>query len=200
MYIGRVGKPPGLCYLGARRDVASAPGTGSPERGLMISAAASCPSGRPRGMEFVGESVDKGLAAEALPVGQLDKPEAAIIDHAACPQRLDSGALQNHLRALGFSAALGGLRRGPAAAKEPFRRPALARAEEGLLHVMGVLRERDEVRTGFERSARRLQHPLYRFRLGSAAFDHRDIERRDASSRPKIGMVPSVRTVGLASA
>jgi hypothetical protein len=93
-------------------------------------------------------------------VGQLDKPEAAIIDHAACPQRLDSGALQNHLRALGLSAALGGLRRGPAAAKEPFRRPALARAEEGLLHVMGVLRERDEVRTGFDRNARRLQRSL----------------------------------------
>jgi hypothetical protein len=149
----------------------------------------------------VGESVDKGLAAEALPAGQLDKPEAAIIDHAACPQRLDSGALQNHLRALGFSAALGGLRRGPAAAKEPFRRPALARAEEGLLHVMGVLRERDEVRTGFDRSARRLLHLLQSFGLGSAGA----IERLGASSRPKdwmakIGMVPAVRTDGLASA
>jgi len=134
-------------------------------------------------------------------VGQLDKPEAAIIDQPACPQRLDSGALQNHLRTLGFSAALDGLRRGPAAAKEPFRRPALARAEEGLLHVMGVLRERDEVRTGFDRSARRLQHSLQSSRLVSAAA----IERLDASSRPKkcrpkIGIVPAVRTDGLASA
>jgi hypothetical protein len=147
-------------------------------------------------MESVGESVDKGLTAEALPVGQLDKPLAAIIGHAARPQRLDKGALQNYLRDLGFSAALGGLRRGPAAVKEPFRRPALARAEEGLLHVMGVLRERDEVRTGFESSARRLQHLLQTFHSGSAGF-----ERQDASNRPKkIGMVPSVRTVGLASA
>jgi hypothetical protein len=144
----------------------------------------------------VGESVDKGLAAEALPVGQLDKPEAAIIDHAACPQRLDSGALQNHLRALGFSAALGGLRCGPAAANEPFCRPALARAVEGLLHVMGVLRERDEVRTGFERSARRLQHSLRPTCLEGAAA----LELLNALSRPKIGMVPSGRTVGLASA
>jgi hypothetical protein len=151
--------------------------------------------------EYVGESVDKGLAAEALPVGQLDKPEAAIIDHAACPQRLDSGALQNHLRALGFSAALGGLRCGPAAAKEPFCRPALARAVEGLLHVMGVLRERDEVRTGFERSARRLQHLLRpTFLESAAALERLNIERPGASSRPKIGMVPSVRIVGLASA
>jgi hypothetical protein len=149
----------------------------------------------------VGESVDKGLAAEALPAGQLDKPEAAIIDHAACPQRLDSGALQNHLRALGFSAALGGLWRGPAAEKEPFRRPALARAEEGLLHVMGVLRERDEVRTGFDRNARRLQHALQSFRFGSAAAIERlGASNRPKKSRPKIGMVPSVRIDGLASA
>jgi len=129
----------------------------------------------------VGESVDKGLAAEALPAGLLDKPEAAIIDQPARPQRLDSGALQNHLRDLGFSAVLGGLQRGPAAAKEPFRRPALARAEEGLLHVMGVLRERDEVRTGFDRSARRLQHLLRPNCLDTAAA----LERIDASSRPK---------------
>jgi len=156
--------------------------------------------------EYVGESVDKGLAAEALPVGQLDKPEAAIIDQPACPQRLDSGALQNHLRALGFSAVLGGLRCGPAAAKEPFCRPALARAVEGLLHVMGVLRERDEVRTGFERSARRLQH-LLRPPLGlqgcleSAPLGRGGpLELLNALSRPKIGMVPSGRTVGLASA
>lgn len=95
------------------------------------------PSGISAGTECVGESVDKGLAAEALPVARLDKPEAAIIDQPARPQRLDSEAVQNHLRDLGFPPALGVLWRGPAAAKEPFRRPALARAEEGLLHVIG---------------------------------------------------------------
>jgi hypothetical protein len=155
-----------------------------------------CPFGLARGTEFVGESVDKGLVAEALPAGLLDKPEAAIIDHPARPQRLDSGAWQNHLGDLGFSAALGGLRCGPAAVKEPFHRPALAQAAEGLLHVLGVLRERDEVRTGFERSARRLQHPLRPFWRDEAA----GFERRGASNRPKIGMIPSVRTDGLASA
>ena len=134
----------------------------------------------------VGESVDKGLAAEALPAPQLDKPEAATIDHAARPQRLDSGPLQNHLGDLGFSAASGGLRRGPAAAKEPFRRPAFDRAEEGLLHVMGVLRERDEVRTRFDRSAAHgSQHRLHLFLLGRTAV----IERVVAFGRPKIGMV-----------
>jgi hypothetical protein len=160
------------------------------------------PDGRSRGTENVGQSVDKALAAQALSAGQLDKPEAAIIDQPACPQRLDSGALQNHLRALGLSAALEGLWRGPAAAKEPFRRPAVARAEEGLLHVMGVLRERDEVRTGFDRDARRLQRSLrpprgfQGCRDGAAAVEHFGVPNRPK----KIGMVPSVRSVGLASA
>lgn len=94
---------------------------------------------RPKGAQgtgFVGESVDKGLAAEALPAGQLDKPEAAIIDQPARPQRLDSGALQNHLRDLGFpppSAVCGADRQqqtNPSAGRQ------LARAVEGLLHVM----------------------------------------------------------------
>jgi len=75
----------------------------------------------------------------------------------------------------------------------------LARAEEGLLHVMGVLRERYEVRTGFEMGARRLQHSLRLNRLDGAAASGA-IELLSVKSRPKIGMVPSVRTVGLASA
>jgi hypothetical protein len=89
----------------------------------------------------------------------------------------------------------------------------LARAEEGLLHVMGVLRERDEVRTGFETGTRRSQHPLRppghplgHFRGlvesdrsgGAAAFGA--IELPEAKRRPKIGMVPALRTDGLASA
>jgi len=85
----------------------------------------------------------------------------------------------------------------------------LARAEEGLLHVMGVLRERVEVRTGFERSARRLQHPLHLHSLNGAAahgaiergaIERGAIERFDHQSRPKIGMLPSVRIDGLANA
>jgi hypothetical protein len=63
---------------------------------------------------------------------------------------------------------------------------------------MGVLRERDEVRTGFESSARRLQHLLRRFHWAA-------LERLGPSSRPriwmaKIGMDPAARSDGLASA
>jgi hypothetical protein len=146
----------------------------------------------------VGESVDKGLAAQAFPAGQLDKPEAVIIDQPARSQRLDSGALQNHLRDLGFCAALGGLWRGPAAAMKPFRRPGLAQAEEGLLHVMGVLRERDEVREGFDESARRLRHLL---RLEGLPRIRGVIELLRAEGRPKIGMFqPEPTTGGMANA
>jgi hypothetical protein len=60
----------------------------------------------------------------------------------------------------------------------------LAQAEEGLLHVMGVLRERDEVREEFEQSTR-------------AGSDRRNgdgmrVELLRAESRPKIwiGMFP----------
>jgi hypothetical protein len=76
----------------------------------------------------------------------------------------------------------------------------LARAEEGLLHVMGVLRERDEVRTGFDGSARRLQHSLHRIRLDGAAIELLEATGRPNGGRPKIGIVPPVRIDGLASA
>ena len=145
------------------------------------------------------ESVDKALAAQAFPGGHLDKAEAGIIDQPARSQRLDSGALQNHLRDLGFSAVLEGLWRGPAAAKEPFRRPGLAQAEEGLLHVMGMLQERDAVREEFDQSTRDGRDPR------EAPGDARicagvRFELLSAESRPKIGMIPSERTNGLAKA
>jgi hypothetical protein len=81
----------------------------------------------------------------------------------------------------------------------------LARAEEGLLHVMGVLRERDEVRTGFERDTRRLQHPLLNRLDGAAAqgalerleAPGRPLDERSEGRRPKIGMLPSVRPLYL---
>jgi len=156
----------------------------------------------------VGESVDKALAAKAFPARHLDKVEAVIIDHAACSQRLDSGALQNHLRDLGFSAVLDGLLRGPAAAKEPFRRPGLAQAGEGLLHVMGVLRERDEVREEFDQSTRRMQHaPEYFWVLperredGAAAFGaDRTSDSRKSTEDPDRDVPSEPTTGGLANA
>jgi DNA primase len=142
------------------------------------------------------------LAAQAFPAGQLDKLKCAIIDHAARSPRLDSEELQNHLRSLGFSAALDGLLARTGSSKWTLPTAGLDQAEAGLLHVMGVLRERDEVRTGFDRDARRLQRSLrpprgfQGCRDGAVAVEHFGVPNRPK----KIGMVPSVRSVGLASA
>ena len=80
---------------------------------------------------------------------------------------------------------------------KPFRRPGLAQAEEGLLHVMGVLRERDEVREGFDESTRRLRHLL---RLEGLPRIRGVIELLRAEGRPKIGMFqPEPTTGGMAN-
>jgi hypothetical protein len=100
------------------------------------------------------------LAAQAFPAGQLDKLKRAIIDHAARSPRLDSEELQNHLRSLGFSAALDGLLARTGSSKWTLPTAGLDQAEEGLLHVMGVLRERNEVRGEIDEAAHRLQESM----------------------------------------
>lgn len=102
----------------------------------------------------------KTLAAQAFPAGQLDKLKCAIIDHAARSPRLDSEELQNHLRTLGFSALLDGLLARTGSSKWTLPTAGLDQAEEGLLHVMGVLRERNEVRGEIDEAALRLQESM----------------------------------------
>jgi DNA primase len=109
------------------------------------------------------------LAAQAFPAGQLDKLKCAIIDHAARSPRLDSGELQNHLRALGFSAVLDGLMARTGSSKLTLPSAGLDQAEEDFLHVMGVLRERNEVRGEINEAALRLRDSLNKG--GSSADD-----------------------------
>ena len=75
--------------------------------------------------------------------GSLDKLRAAVIDLAARHPQLDSGQLQNHLRDLGFSAALDGLMARTGSSKFTLPSAGVAQAEEGLLHVMAMLREQE---------------------------------------------------------
>jgi DNA primase len=106
----------------------------------------------------------ESLALLPFPAGQLDKLKAAIIDHAARSPRLDprveSGELRNHLRGIGFSAALDGLMARTGSSKSTLPAAGIAQAEEGLLHVMGVLRERNEVQGEIGEAALRLQQSL----------------------------------------
>jgi len=129
----------------------------------------------------------EALAAQAFPAGQLDKLKAAIIDHAARSPRLDSTEMQNHLRSLGFSAALDGLLARTGSSKWTLPGAGFAQAEEGLLHVMGVLRERNEVRGELKEAALRLQKSLSEDapgieedleRLGSARTELLEAESR----------------------
>jgi DNA primase len=82
-------------------------------------------------------------AVDAGPASDLDKLRGAIIDLAARYPRLDAAALQNHLRDQGFSAGLDGLLARTADYRFTLRSADLQSAEEGLLHVMAVLREPD---------------------------------------------------------
>lgn len=77
------------------------------------------------------------------PAADLDKLQGAIIDLAARYPRLDAAALQNHLRDQGFSAVLDGLLARTADYRFTLRSADPRSAEEGLLHVMAVLREPD---------------------------------------------------------
>jgi len=88
-------------------------------------------SGGPDGQTGVGRVAD------------LDKLQGAIIDLAARYPRLDAAALQNHLRDQGFSAVLEGLLARTADYRFTLRSADPQFAEEGLLHVMAVLREPD---------------------------------------------------------
>ncbi|HVI91242.1 MAG TPA: DNA primase [Dongiaceae bacterium] len=84
-----------------------------------------------------------GNPAEPGSSADLDKLQGAIIDLAARFPRLDAAALQNHLRDQGFSAVLDGLLARTADYRFTLRSADPQSAEEGLLHVMAVLREPD---------------------------------------------------------
>jgi hypothetical protein len=90
---------------------------------------------------------EDGAAADSAPdndgSGNLDKLRAAIIDLAARYPQLDAVALQNHLRDQGFSAGLDSLLARTADYRFTLRSADPVFAEEGLLHVMAVLREPD---------------------------------------------------------
>ncbi|HVJ43525.1 MAG TPA: DNA primase [Dongiaceae bacterium] len=88
-------------------------------------------------------SDSNGNASGTGAAADLDKLRGAIIDLAARYPRLDAAALQNHLRDQGFSAVLDGLLARTADYRFTLRSADPQSAEEGLLHVMAVLREPD---------------------------------------------------------
>jgi DNA primase len=81
-----------------------------------------------------------------FPRGELDSLKGAIIDLAAGQPHLDSKGFRNHLNNLGFAGTLDALIARTGHMRFTLPSAELNSAEEGLLHVIGLLRERLSVK------------------------------------------------------
>jgi DNA primase len=95
-----------------------------------------------------------------FPRGELDSLKAAIIDLAAGQPHLDSKGFRNHLNDLGFAATLDALVARTGHMRFTLPSADLNSAEEGLLHVIGLLRERLSVKPEMTATAQALQSAM----------------------------------------
>ena len=95
-----------------------------------------------------------------FPRGELDSLKGAIIDLAAGQPHLDSKGFRNQLNNLGFAGTLEALiaRTGPM--KFTLPSAEASSAEEGLLHVIGLLRERLSVKPEVTATAQALESAM----------------------------------------
>jgi DNA primase len=82
----------------------------------------------------------------AFPGGELDRLKGATIDLAAREPHLDAAGFRNHLKDAGFAGTLEGLAARTGHNKFTLPSADVISAEEGLLHVIGLLRERLSVK------------------------------------------------------
>jgi DNA primase len=92
-----------------------------------------------------------------FPRGELDSLKGAIIDLAAGQPHLDSKGFRNHLNDLGFAGTLEALVARTGHMRFTLPSAELNSAEEGLLHVIGVLRERLSVKPELTATAQALE-------------------------------------------
>lgn len=95
-----------------------------------------------------------------FPRGDLDSLKGAIIDLAAGQPHLDSKGFRNHLNDLGFAGTLEALSARTGPMKFTLPSAGLNSAEEGLLHVIGVLRERLSVKPEVTATAQALESAM----------------------------------------
>ncbi|MEZ5829806.1 MAG: DNA primase [Dongiaceae bacterium] len=105
-----------------------------------------------RHCEMVGET--------EFPRGDLDSLKAAIIDLAAGQPHLDSKGFRNHLNNLGFAGTLEALIARTGHMRFTLPSAELNSAEEGLLHVMGLLREKLSVKPEVTATAQALESAM----------------------------------------
>ncbi len=95
-----------------------------------------------------------------FPRGELDSLKGAIVDLAAAEPHLDSKGFRNHLNDLGFAAALEALVARTGHMRFTLPSADLNSAEEGLLHVIGLLREKLSVKPELTATAQALESAM----------------------------------------
>jgi DNA primase len=95
-----------------------------------------------------------------FPRGELDSLKVAIIDLAAGQPHLDSKGFRNQLNNLGFAGTLDALVARTGHLRFTLPSAELNSAEEGLLHVIGLLRERLSVKPEVTATAQALESAL----------------------------------------
>src|SRR5213075_2167568 len=95
-----------------------------------------------------------------FPRGELDSLKRATIDLAAGQPHLDSKGFRNHLSNLGFAGTLEALVARTGHMRFTLPSAELNSAEEGLLHVIGLLRERLSVKPEVTAMAQALESAM----------------------------------------
>ncbi|HEX6118609.1 MAG TPA: toprim domain-containing protein, partial [Dongiaceae bacterium] len=109
--------------------------------------------------ELIGRHCE-AVGEVAFPRGELDSLKGAIIDLAAGQPDLDSKGLRNHLKDLGFAGSLDALIARTGHMRFTLPSTELSSAEEGVLHVIGLLRERLSVKPEVTATAQALQSAM----------------------------------------
>jgi DNA primase len=95
-----------------------------------------------------------------FPRGELDSLKGAIIDLAAGQPHLDSMGFRNHLSDLGFAKTLDALVARTGHMRFTLPSADVVSAEEGLLHVIGMLREKLSVKPELTATAQALESAM----------------------------------------
>jgi hypothetical protein len=95
-----------------------------------------------------------------FPRGDLDSLKGAIIDLAADQPHLDSKGFRNHLNDLGFAGTLEALVARTGHMRFTLPSADMNSAEEGLLHVIGMLREKLSVKPEVTATAQALESAM----------------------------------------
>jgi DNA primase len=123
------------------------------------------------------------LAAMPILAGELDRLRRTLVDLAAGHPDLDSEEVKDHLSQKGFSGMLSALLGGTRTIGFVDSKASLEQAEEGLAHVLGLMREKEAKRES-EAAAQLLaeeltEEALARFEARQRVVQHGESRRRD---------------------